>query len=288
MTDLHTIAFRGKETSFEELSQAYSISIPVLYHRYRRGDRDDRLVRAERKSTCAKTHSKEDYIGLRLGHLIIKDVIFDGKAKSGNKRYTAHCLCDCGNECDYRLSSVLSGNQAGKRCPVCNRKALDDLHRKGWVKERVAWTDMINRCNNPKSQQFQNYGARGITVCDRWASDFQLFLKDMGKAPGKQYSLDRIDNNGNYEPSNCRWATIQQQANNRRTNHLFRYGKIIMTCAEWGMILGVQPQRIRANAKRNGGIEHFINKYRQTDSYIDNLLTDIEHDDGFISLSPIY
>jgi len=75
---------------------------------------------------------------------------------------------------------------------------------------------MQARCYNPKHDSFKNYGGRGITVSDRWRNDFAVFLDDMPPHPGKGYSLDRIDNDGNYERSNCRWATRKQQTNNRR------------------------------------------------------------------------
>lgn len=78
-----------------------------------------------------------------------------------------------------------------------------------------SWRSMKHRCLNPKGRQYPDYGGRGITVCARWMK-FENFLADMGERPGKEYSLDRIDNDGNYEPSNCRWATRSEQQKNKR------------------------------------------------------------------------
>lgn len=84
------------------------------------------------------------------------------------------------------------------------------------VREYAAWAAMIQRCTNPKNPRWKYYGARGISICKRWRHSFENFLTDMGKKPRPELTLDRKDNNGNYEPSNCWWATWSQQNNNRR------------------------------------------------------------------------
>lgn len=100
----------------------------------------------------------------------------------------------------------------------------------------ATWSKMKSRCNNKRGKDYFYYGARGVKVCSRWNKSFLLFLKDMGEKPTKQHSLDRVNNNGNYSPRNCRWATVQQQVENARpffqcknghkwTPETTRYGK---------------------------------------------------------------
>jgi hypothetical protein len=103
----------------------------------------------------------------------------------------------CGNQCSAR----------GSR----NRK-----HGLIYTSEYMAWRDMKSRCFNPKHKNYPGYGGRGITVCQRWLESFENFYADMGLKPAKGYSIERKENNGNYEPSNCKWATKSEQSRNRR------------------------------------------------------------------------
>ncbi len=89
-------------------------------------------------------------------------------------------------------------------------------------REYLCWWNMIDRCANPRNPTFRHYGGRGIIVCKRWAESFDSFLSDMGRRPSSQHSIGRIDNDGNYELSNCRWETRSQQAHNMRSNKLTR------------------------------------------------------------------
>lgn len=105
--------------------------------------------------------------------------------------------------------------------------------------ELYSWRNMIHRCHDPQNNRFYRYGARGISVCPEWRESFQAFLRDMGRRPGPGWTLDRINNDGNYEPGNCRWATRQEQANNTSTTLRIAANGEIHTLTEWCRLTGL-------------------------------------------------
>ena len=126
------------------------------------------------------------------------------------------CICDCGVKKSVRMDHLKNGRTVSCGCHK-TELAINRLTSHGMTKTRTyrIWRDMINRCHYENYPERHLYGGRGITVCDRWRYSFENFLADMGVCPDG-LSIDRKDSNGNYEPTNCKWSTSKEQANNRR------------------------------------------------------------------------
>lgn len=134
----------------------------------------------------------------------------------GSNKYKNHvweCLCDCGNITHSVGTRLKRGIKKSCGCLI---KDTHTKHGKTHTHEYVAWMNMKRRCCDENIRQYKDYGGRGISVCNRWLKSFNNFIEDMGEKPSSYHSIDRINNDGNYEPGNCRWATKEQQAINKR------------------------------------------------------------------------
>lgn len=186
-----------------------------------------------------------DLTGKTFGRLT---VLKKGKTES-NKVYWI-CVCRCGNERE------IYGAQLRRRTKSCGcisteiRVARNTTHGKSGTNTYKIWKDIFKRCNNPNNAGFKYYGARGIKVCQRWRN-FENFLADMGERPSTGHSIDRIDVNGDYESSNCKWATKLEQMNNRRDNVHIETPAGRMTIPNASRKFGIKPGTLHYRV-RNG------------------------------------
>lgn len=155
------------------------------------------------------------------------------------------CSCDCGTEKIVQGQSLKNGKSVSCGC-VRNEAVRQRMTKHGMYKssEYAAWAHMMDRCRNPRSSEFKNYGGRGIAVCEPWA-DAAVFLADMGKRPSTKHSLERKKNNLGYSPENCIWATPPEQCNNKRTNRRLRFNGRVQTVAQWAREFKMKEKTLR-------------------------------------------
>lgn len=163
------------------------------------------------------TLPRADRTGQSYGLLRVKKYAGYRLPKCGKKEFYWLCVCECGNEKVTSYQNLRSGDTKSCGClQIKNGKEINRKHQKCFTPEYNSWASMKQRCTNKKHHAYKNYGGRGIIICERWLNNFENFYKDMGRKPGKVYSIDRINPDGDYEPNNCRWATPLQQRHNRR------------------------------------------------------------------------
>lgn len=170
------------------------------------------------------------------------------KGKGGQTRW--YCKCDCGGESispSYYLRTVQKGC---KKCTQIGRPT----HGLSHLPEFSIWAQMKQRCDNPDCEAYKHYGGRGIRYSPNWIN-FEVFFKDMGPRPSKKHTLERNDNDGNYEISNCRWATRKEQARNFRHNVILEFQGQKKCISEWGEIYGLKHDTIASRLERGFSIE---------------------------------
>lgn len=190
------------------------------------------------------------------------------------------CQCDCGNTKTINLNSLVVGTS--NSCGCLRRERIAKMNYKHGLTKRNddierlynIWTNMKRRCFNPKDKGFRNYGSRGIRVCDEWMNDYNKFREwSLSHGYSDNLTIDRINNDGDYEPSNCRWTTMQVQSNNTRFNHFVTYKGETHTLADWGRLLNIDSDKIGRRLKKglplkqvffDGNLRHYNREKEKT------------------------
>lgn len=178
-----------------------------------------------------------------------------GRLKVLSRDYTKRCkgtywvcVCNCGAKKSINAGSLKNGSSRSCGC-LSKEKSVARLTKHGLADTPIhgIWVRMNQRCHNQNSRAYARYGGRGIKVCDCWRgkNGFANFISDVGMRPSSKHSIDRIDNDGDYCPENVRWATAQEQGNNKRNNILLTYNGKTLTIAQWSRELGISTTNIR-------------------------------------------
>lgn len=173
-------------------------------------------------------------------------------AVGGDKGGRILCRCACGKEKSCEAHRLRNGHVKSCGC------LKGEQHGGANSPEYKIWGAVIERCENPRSDHFDRYGGRGIRVCERWRESFAAFLADMGPRPSPRHSIDRIDNNGNYEPGNCRWVTHTEQMRNRSNTRMLQFNGQSLPLATWAEQLGLSVAAIEGRLRRGWSVERAL------------------------------
>jgi len=188
------------------------------------------LVRGLQSGCGCLAGGKKDIAGVKFGKLTAKQ-----EAGEPGRATIWLCECECGRITHVSVGNLSSGHT--KSCGCLHAESITKHGHSNRTGTYRSWQSMSDRCRNEHHKNYHRYGGRGITVCERWSS-FENFLADMGERPDGK-TLDRIDNDGNYEPGNCRWATQADQTNNQSRNKVVCVDGVSKTLAQWGRDTGL-------------------------------------------------
>lgn len=223
-----------------------------------------------------KNYAGIDLTGTRKGRIYVM-----GKADSG--RTTWVCKCDCGKVFNLTSSRILDSGRISCGCAERENHSSfgerNKTHDGSYTRLYKTWRSMIDRCYNPNIKSYENYGARGIKICDEWRHDFQEFRKwaiSAGYVEGKGrtlQSIDRIDVNGDYCPENCRWATARTQQKNKRNTTLYSYNGETITISEFADKYGISDKSfVYRKAEKGMSLDDILNEWRLKNNVPDFLM----------------
>ena len=209
---------------------------------------------------------KINLMGHRFGRLVVVKESVERRSRGGAVIW--ECLCDCGVSKNICGASLRNGLTTSCGCYSIERVTKTQTKhgqssRKGKSITYLSWDAMIQRCTNTKAEHFNDYGGRGIKVCERWLNSFENFYMDMGDRPSKKHTIDRFpDGNGDYELKNCRWATQEQQSRNRNSNVWIDFNGEKLVITDWAKKLCTSLSTIRRSMKRGKTFEEIYNYYK--------------------------
>lgn len=216
-------------------------------------------------SNVAKSaNNRKDLSGQVFGRLKVIEY-----SHTKNKRAYWKCVCECGNLHIANGKYLSCGDTTSCGCSqseyfVTKHKEASGLK----TKEYRTWRRIKNRCLNPHNNSYPIYGGRGITVCESWLNSFEKFLSDMGRAPSPKHSIDRKNNDGNYEPGNCRWATARMQNNNSSNCVFIEMDGLKLSVAEWARKFNVSYMLVYKRLRRKWSlIDALSTPSKSTSSY---------------------
>lgn len=171
------------------------------------------------------------------------------------------CECICGKK---RTVKTYDLTHSKTRSCGCLRREITgkQFTKHGQSKNRRynVWASIVDRCENPNSPDYHHYGGRGIKICERWRNSVEDFIQDMGEQPSPKHSVDRINTNGDYEPSNCRWATQKEQTRNMRRNHMLTWEGKTQCISAWAEELNVPRSRFHDRLKLGWSVEKIFQR----------------------------
>jgi len=199
---------------------------------------------------------------MKINSITIESIFI--KVRHGKNVKYANCICECGNKFESFLGHVKDGHTKSCGCRrISAAKKLFTTHGHSIGKKLGStykvWRSMKKRCEIPSDTAYSKYGAVGIKICKRW-NKFENFLKDMGERPSLNHSIDRINNNSNYTPQNCRWATTKEQSRNRTHNIWIEYKGERLILADWALKLKIGAATINYRLKAGWPIEDVLFK----------------------------
>lgn len=201
-----------------------------------------------------RAHNFIDIQGKKFNRLFVVSLV----KKENTKISYWECLCDCGKSIIVQSCHIRGGHT--KSCGCLQKETVSEINKSHGISDSEiysVWQNMKNRCNNENYHRFDRYGGRGIKVCKRWEESFLEFHTDMGERP-EGFTIERMDNDGDYEPGNCKWADNKEQCRNRSSNRIITFNGKTMCVADWAEEKRMNLSTIHSRIRMGWSIERTL------------------------------